>query len=471
MNNILKNFSLLTTAHIIEKVITFILIIILARYLGVEGYGIFSLALSFVGLLSLQLFDGGFNCLLMRETAQGVVNRKQLLGCVLAGKGIIGIIVLFGIIFLAVGLAYPEDAIYSIIIYGVSMYILSFSNTFRAVFIALEKAEFESFLIILNRFLLLGGIIFCVVLKIKIPEIMATYLVASLIILCLGRYLCKKKFYSPSWKVDYKSIKNLLKETMPFTISAMMGEIFYNIDNVMISKMVGLESVGYYNAAYRLSYSGILIANTMALAIYPYLSKNWLEDRDKVFRVFGKLFKMLIILSMALTLTSVIISDNIILLVFGKQFKASIVPFQILVFSLPSFCLAHLTNRTLDAIGEQRFKANTMIAGVIINVVLNFILIYKFKIIGASIATVVTSIFIVVVQTIYLRRRMGFPSIGVPFIKIPICLIGMSVVILSLKDYNWFMAAFTGLTAYCGMLFLLKVLQREDIRFLTGKTV
>jgi len=111
-----------------------------------------------------------------------------------------------------------------------------------------------------------------------------------------------------------------------------------------------------------------------------------------------------------------------------------------------------------------------MIVGVIINVVLNFLLIYKFKAVGASIATVVTSIFLVVVHAIYLRRRMGFSSVGVSFIKIPVCLIGLSAVILSLKEFNWFMAAFTGLTAYCVLLLLLKVLKIEDILFLIRKT-
>lgn len=470
MNIILKNFSLLTTAHIVEKVISFIIIIILARYLGVEGYGIYALALSFIQLLS-QLFDGGLNCLLMRETARKVADRQQLLGRVLAGKVIMGIVVFFGIVCLVIALAYPKDALYSILIYGIAMIILSFANTFRAIFIALEKAEFEGLLLTLNRFLLLGGIIFCVVSGIKIPEIMVSYLVSSLIILWLSSYLCNKIFYSPSWDINCKSIKDLFKEAMPFAVGAMMAEIFFNIDTVMVSKMVGLESVGYYNAAYKLSYSGILLANTMTLAIYPYLSKNWLEDKDKVFGIFGKLFKILIILSMAFSLTAAILSKNIIVLVFGEQFKESIVLFQFLVFSLPSFFLVHLTNRTLDAIGEQRFKANTMIAGVIINVVLNFILIYRFKAIGASIATIATSVFVVAVHTIYLRRRMGFPSIGMPFIKIPFCLIGMSAVILSLKDYNWFVAAFTGLTVYCGLLFLLKVLKREDILDLKRKTV
>ena len=469
MNIILKNFSLLTTAHIVEKVISFVIIVILARYLGVEGYGIYALALSFIGLF-IQLLDGGLNSLLMRETARRVADRQQLLGRVLAGKVIMGVVVFLGIVCLAIGLAYPKDAIYSIIIYGMAMVILSFADSFRAVFLAFEKAEFEGLLLTLNRFLLLGCIVFCVVLNVRVPNIMVSYLVSSLIVLWLGSYLCKKVFFTPSWDMDYGSIKDLFKKAMPFAVGAMMAEIFYNIDNVMISKMVGLESVGYYNAAYKLSYSGVLLANTMTLAIFPYLTKHWLGDKSKVFGMFRKLFKMLVILSMAFSLTAAILSDNIIMLVFGSQFKESIILFRLLVFALPPLFLMHLTNRTLDAVGEQRFKANTMIVGVIINVVLNFLLIYKFKAVGASIATVVTSIFLVVVHAIYLRRRMGFSSVGVSFIKIPVCLIGLSAVILSLKEFNWFMAAFTGLTAYCVLLLLLKVLKIEDILFLIRKT-
>jgi len=154
MNIILKNFSLLTTAHIVEKVISLIIIIILARYLGVEGYGIYALALSFIGLF-IQLLDGGLNSLLMRETARKVADRQQLLGRVLAGKVIMGVVVFLGIVCLAIGLAYPKDALYSILIYGMAMIFLSFADTFRAVFLAFEKAVFEGLLLMLNRFLLL----------------------------------------------------------------------------------------------------------------------------------------------------------------------------------------------------------------------------------------------------------------------------------------------------------------------------
>lgn len=463
--NILRNFSFLTVAHIIEKLITFIIVIILARYLGVEGYGIYALALSFVGLFG-HLFDGGLNLLLMREMSRENTDKPQLLGHVLAGKIFLGFIILIAIILLAMVLGYQKTVLMSIIIYGVSMFFLSFSNTFRSIFIALGRTEFEGLLLVLNRLLLLGGVILFTILSIKIPEIMATHLIAVVVVVVLGAYLCKKFFFAPLWNRDYQSIKKLFKESIPFAIGAIMGEIFFNIDNVMLSKMAGMESVGYYNAAYKLSFSGMLFANTLTLVTYPYFSRMWPGDKDNVFKMFDGILKALIIVSVAFALSASILSENIIALVFGEQYRNSIMLFNILVWSVPPLYVMHLTGRVLEAIGEQRFTANTMLISVAVNIFLNFILILKYGAIGASIATVFTSFLIVAIHILCIKMRMGFPIFNIPIVKVGICLIGLAAIILLLKDFNWYMAAVAGVIIYCGLLILLKVLVKEDIMIL-----
>ena len=332
--NILRNFSFLTVGHIIEKLITFVIVVILARYLGVEGYGIYALALSFVGLFG-HLFDGGLNLLLMREMSRENTDRPQLLGHVLVGKIFLGFIIFIAIILLAIALGYPQAVLWSIIIYGTSMFFLSFSNTFRSIFIALGRTEFEGLLLILNRFLLLGGIILFAILNIKIPGIITAHLIAVIIVVILGAYLCKKFFFAPLWNIDYQSIKKLFKEAIPFAIGAIMGEIFFNIDNVMLSKMVGMESVGYYNAAYKLSFSGMLFANTLTLVAYPYFSRKWPADKDNIFKMFDGIFKALIVLSAAFSLSASLLSEDIIALVFGEQYRESVILFNILVWSVP----------------------------------------------------------------------------------------------------------------------------------------
>ena len=468
--NILRNFSFLTAAHLVEKLITFIIVIILARYLGVENYGVYALALSFVGLFG-NLFDGGLNLLLMREMSKENTDRPKLFGHVLAGKIFLGFIILVVIILLAIALGYQQTVLLSIIIYGVSMFFLSFSNTFRSIFIAMGRTEFEGLLLVLNRLLLLGGIILFAILSIKIPWIITAHLIAVVIVVILGAYLCKKFFFAPLWNRDYQGIKKLFKEAIPFAIGAIMGEIFFNIDNVMLSKMVGMESVGYYNAAYKLSFSGMLFANTLTLVTYPYFSRMWTEDKDNVFKMFNGILKALIVISVAFALSASILSENIIALVFGEQYRNSVVLFNILVWSVPPLYIMHLTGRALEAIGEQRFTANTMLISVAINILLNFILILKYGAAGASIATVFTSFLIVAIHMLHLKKKMGFSVINMPIVKVGICLTGLAAIILLLKDFNWYIAAVAGFIVYCGMLILLKVLVKEDIIILIGRDV
>lgn len=468
--NILRNFSFLTAAHIAEKLITFILVVILARYLGVEEYGIYALALSFVGLFG-HIFDGGLNLLLMREMSRENIDRPQLLGHVFIGKMFLGFVVLIAIILLAIAFDYPKTILLSIVIYSVSMLFLSFSNTFRSVFIALGRTEFEGFLLVLNRLLLLGGVTISVILSIKIPEIMIAHIVAVVIVIILGTYLCKKFFFAPLWNIDYQSIKKLFKEATPFAIGAVMGEIFFNIDNVMLSKMAGMESVGYYNAAYKLSFAGMLFANTLTLVAYPYFSRKWPTDKDNIFKMFDSIFKVLIIVSIAFSLSASILSENIIALVFGEQYRESVMLFNILVWSVPPLYAMHLTGRALEAIGEQRFTANTMLISVAVNIFLNFILILKYGAVGASIATVFTSFLIVAIHMVCLKRKMGFSKITMPIAKVGICLFGLVAVILLLKNFNWYIAAVAGYGVYSGMLIFLKALVKEDIMVLIRKDI
>jgi O-antigen/teichoic acid export membrane protein len=377
--------------------------------------------------------------------------------------------VLLTIICLSIILNYPKKAFFSIVIYGVSMLILSFSNTFRAIFVGLQRAEFESLLIVLSRVLLLGGVVGCLVLGIRVPELMVSYIFSGLIALWLAGFICVKKFVSPSWDlIDYETIRELFKKAIPFAVAAIMGEIFFNIDTVMVSKMVGIESVGYYNAAYKLSFSGVLVANTITLAAYPHFSKSWLENREGVFIVFQKVFKFLLLSGVPFSVTAMILAPRIIPLVYGKEYLNSIILFQILVWSLPGLFLMHLTGRTLEAIGEQKFEAKIMFISVVINVFLNFILILKFEAAGASVATVITSVIIVIFHARYLRKKMFFVKFNLPILKMSFCIVGLLSVLLLLKELNWILVLLLSVSVYFSLIFMLGVIGKDDFVVFMG---
>ncbi|MBI3754578.1 MAG: oligosaccharide flippase family protein, partial [Deltaproteobacteria bacterium] len=156
---IIRNFSFLTLSQIGEKIFNFLLVIVLARYLGVEEYGVYALAISFVGMFG-NLFDGGLNFLLTREIASYGRNDALFFRQTLLLKVIVGTAVFAGLIVAAIGMQYEARVVYSIILFAAATLIVSFSNTFRAVFMGHERMEFEGGIAVFYRFFVFVGVFF-----------------------------------------------------------------------------------------------------------------------------------------------------------------------------------------------------------------------------------------------------------------------------------------------------------------------
>ena len=98
-NVIVKNTAVIFAARIIVSFLSFAAIFFIARRFGVEDYGKYALALSFVALFA-PLGDLGVDMFLTREVAKDKSSLKSILGNVLAMKLILAG-VLFGLVFSA----------------------------------------------------------------------------------------------------------------------------------------------------------------------------------------------------------------------------------------------------------------------------------------------------------------------------------------------------------------------------------
>ncbi len=467
---IIKNFSFLTIAQIAEKVLNLVIVVLLARYLGARGYGIYALAIAFVGLFN-YLFDAGLNLLLTREVGRQREKIGEILRPVLKLKLVLGVITLAIIAILAWLLGYHGKVLYSIMLFGLAGFMVSLSCTFRAYFIGHEKMEFEGGLSVLYRLLALLFVILCIFFGIGMPLLMISHVLAGAMVLGLSIYLYKNLFYQSSHETEKCQLNlfALLKDALPFAVGAIMGEIYFNIDKVMLSKLAGVESVGYYNAAYRVFFFGVFIANSITISAYPYFAKMWHEDKHLAEQLFNSIFKLLFLISLPIAIVITFLSGDIILFLFGKDYYQSALLLKLLIWGLLPLYLTHLTGRTMEAIGEQRFVAKTMSLGVLINIILNAALIPLLGMAGAVFATLITSFMVLFAHLIFLRQRLKgiflldyikaalLPSIGCAF-----------AAYLLIKYSSWMIAFPISLIFYMVLLFSLKGITMDEIAILRG---
>ena len=466
---ILQNFSFLTLSQAAEKLINFFIVIMLAAYLGVEGYGTYALCIAFVSLFN-YVIDAGLNMLTMREMASGSEDESSFLGRVLVSKVFMGLTVAILIIISACYL-YPTIEIrQSILLYTLAVLLLSFSNTFRSALMAKERMDLEGLLATGHRILLIAGISLCIFINIKLPGLMYVHLFSGAVILVASIIIFKNYFGKKiTYNLNSTEVTGLLRRSFPFALGAIMGEIYFNVDRVMLSKICGLEAVGYYSVAYRLCFFWIFIANSLSLAAYPVFSRTWNTDRESVAKLFNSLFKVLLIVSIPLALVVYITAGEIVALAFGKDFDESVGLLKILVWLLPPMYLMHLTGRTLEAIGKQGFVAKSMTVSVIINILLNLALIPRFGASGACVATVVTATMIFLIQVVYINKIVGRIQLFGSLARLSVPLAALFGILYFLRESAWMVAVLLALATYLIFLYLANVMDWKEIKILRGE--
>ena len=391
VKRIAKNTGILFVSNIVSKLFGFVYIIYMARYLGAEGFGILSFALAFTGMFGV-FADLGLQPLTIREIARNTELTGKYLGNIAAIKSILGIIT-FILIVIAINLMnYPAETVYVVYLIAFSVLMGSFNNMFYSIYQGHEKMEYFGIGNILNSSLMLLGVFIAMYFGFNVEGFAYVYLISGIVVLLYNLIISTWKFVKPKIEIDLKFWKELLKESLPFALIGFFVVIYFRIDSIMLSYMKGDEIVGYYSASYRLIDSlSSLIPIIIYSVMFPVMSK-YLNSLDDLKKVWIKAFNLSFIIGLITTIFVVVFAKYIILIIYGSSYLPSIVVLKILIWAFFIICISSITSGLLNAINKQRLVTFGASIGAIINVILNLILIPRYSMEGAALATVVTEV-------------------------------------------------------------------------------
>lgn len=460
-----KNISLLFIAQIITYLIGFFITMYIARYLGAEGFGILSLALSITAILGITA-DLGLGTYIVREISKNKLLTDKYVSNTALMKVFLSFITFF-LIFVLLNLSGYNETIKTVVyIITISVVINAFGSVLTSVFQANERMEYLSVSSILNSSLMLTGTLIGIYFGLDILYFAAIYVIANSInlIYIIVIYLWKYSF--PKIDIDFSFWKPTIKEAWPFGITGLSGTIYTYIDSILLSFYSSSEVVGWYSAAYRLMIITLFIPTAVNTAIFPVMSRFHVSAKDSLQLMYEKYFKYMLILGIPIGFGTTILSDKIILLIYGQNYSESIIALQILIWTMVLTFAGASFVQLLQSINKQLLITKISIICVIFNIMLNLVLIPKFSYIGASIATVFTEI-ILIGYIFFVSFRLGYeiPSriIIKDISKVAFASIIMSIFLLLLKELNLFILIITGTIVYFITLYLVKCIDDTDI--------
>lgn len=205
------------------------------------------------------------------------------------------------------------------------------------------------------------------------------------------------------------AIKKHLKPIMVFFAMSCATIIYTNLDTVMLGLMTTDSDVGYYNAAVKIK--GILVGIVTALGavMLPRLSYYIEQDKREEFeRLTKKAMNFVVLLATPMMIYFMGFAKEGIFLLSGEAYAGSIIPMQII---MPTLLLIGMTNvmgiQILVPLGREQLVLYSEIAGAVVDLVANAVLIPQYASTGAAIGTLLAELVVWIVQLHAIKRIAG----------------------------------------------------------------
>lgn len=224
----------------------------------------------------------------------------------------------------------------------------------------------------------------------------------------------------PKFEVDFSLIKKLINKALPFALLSFLMAVYYRIDGVMLERLLkigGAEQSGIYAAAYRLLDATNMAGYLFATILLPLFSKL-LSGNVNINRLLKFSSNLLLVLVLSLSISVWAYAEPIMNLLYTESTPYYSYILKILILtSIPIACV-YVYGTLLVASGKLKILNYLAIAGVAVNITLNYVLIFNLKAEGAAYATLVTQWFVALVQIYFCHKLLKLEFKWFEYLKV-----------------------------------------------------
>jgi O-antigen/teichoic acid export membrane protein len=434
-NSSLKNIGKGTMIYLVGTVVSilfgFVSKSLIARYGTETQFGIYSLALVIINVALL------FSCLGLVEgttryiayfRGKGEKDNATLIGSMsLLTVTILGAILCVILFFtsdvIATKIFKEPDLIPALKILAFCIPLISNLNVFIAIFRGFDRAQEKVYFQDISI-----NVVFCFLmlpiffLKINFIWVFFAYLITIAVTVFFVIIYTKRNAPAVlhlNFKIN-SSYKALLRFSLPLVVVSMFQMILAYSDTVLLGYFQNAGVVGLYNAALPVCQFIMISMSALVFTYAPIIAGLYAQNLlAELAQNYVTITKWIFVTSFPMLLFILFFSKQILMYLWGANYVSASLALQILAVGVFISNLLGPNGTTLMIIGQTMFLTWASLAAVVLNVVLDLVLIPKWGIEGASIATTIALILHCLIRHIRLRgyikvsplkRNLFFPA-------------------------------------------------------------
>lgn len=395
-----KPATIYAGGYIVQNFLYLLSTLLIAKILDVNSFGLYSLGWAVVGIgatlsgLGFSMIPSKFVPFYQHEDKIGKLRDflKFLFKCQIIASVSVTLLLILSSKFISINIYHKIGLpLFLILLSGLIPFQKLF-ELFGAVFRGFKKVNYAvyvqgffepsyRFLALLAVFLLGGSI------KSVFFVLYSGVILALILFVTLYRKLIVKTFLDKPSPVLSCDRRDVMLYSLPLLGISIISYLMQRTDILMIGYFLSPDKIGIYNIAFKMSLVVALSLLALDSIFAPIISELYTKGDHKKLSLAYKSFTRIIIYVSAFTFSAILFLSKPILSVIGKDFLPGVYPLIIL-------SVGQLINVSVGPAGSiltmtkyPRINLYNSIGLLSINIVLNLILIPRYGMLGAAIAT------------------------------------------------------------------------------------
>ena len=259
----------------------------------------------------------------------------------------------------------------------------------------------------------------------------------------------------PRLSIDLRRWRHWFVSALPLATGSVIGQLYFKIDAVMLTWLLphaeGRAAVARYQIGYKFSDLLAFLAPALLAAVLPELvrAKSRAAFRD----TFGQALVIVVLIVAFVVPVFAVLAEPIIDAFVGADLVAAARPARWLVLGQALNFATQLVFITLVARDRRARYPIATATGLVVNVSLNVVLIPRYEVMGAAVATIVTEV-VVIAMLVTALRKFGLRPL--PFAALArvglAATCSVAATFGAAKILPWVVAGFAGAGTYVAVL-------------------
>ena len=263
-------------------------------------------------------------------------------------------------------------------------------------------------------------------------------------------------------------LKRHMKPILTFFAMSVATTVYTNLDVAMLGFIKDDAEVGFYNAAVRIKTILVSMVTSLGTVLLPrasyYIENNMKEE---FLLITKKALNFVLIVATPMMLYFMLYASDGIYLLSGTAYTNAILPMQLIMPTLFFIGMSNVLGmQMLVPLGRERTVLHSVVAGAVVDLVINILLIPRLGASGAAIGTVVAEAVVWIYQLITLRDMVVDSYKKMQYHKVLAGLVlgtagSYWVKMLSFPKWEYFFRLLCTACLFFGIYFLFLYITRE----------